>query len=86
VDSKALNSKATQLEMARKCAPKSGIEHMIGTLGRCESVRKAIEKHPEIRLAWVKLRQNEMKSKPGGQTRTYILSRVPWYRGSGGVR
>jgi hypothetical protein len=76
VDSKALNSKVTQLEMTRKYAPKSGIEQMIGTLGRCES-EEAIEKHPESRLAWVKLRQDEMKSKPGGQTRTYILSRVP---------
>jgi hypothetical protein len=40
VDSKALNSKVTQLEMAKKYAPKSGIEQMIGTLRRCEFVRK----------------------------------------------
>jgi hypothetical protein len=85
VDSKALNSKVTQLDMARKYTPKSEIEQMIRTLGRCEAVRKAIEKHPESRLAWVKLRKDEVKPKPGGQTRTYILSVVPWYGGSGGM-
>jgi hypothetical protein len=56
-DEEALASKQTPLDLARKYAPDSGIAEMIE---RYEAVRRAVKQHRQSRVAWLKLKAEEL--------------------------
>ena len=74
VDAKALESGVTPLELARKYAPDSGIAQMIT---RCKDVEAAVERYPQARLAWVRLKEMQYEKTEKGSA-GFIIHNMPW--------